>query len=257
MEQHQTLAGSSEIEAPRPPQRGARPTLAARLVHESLLADREREGMFKLLSRHFYGVEPKVFARDLQDKNWVILLEDEAGILRGFSTFLIYGARPCGRAITVVYSGDTIVEPAAWGTSALPRAWFRAIYDLRRDYPGDEIYWLLLTSGYRTYRFLPLLCRIFYPRFDAPTPATTQQMLDALSAERFGTRYDKSAGIVRFSKPQVLRDDLVGVPEGRCDDPHVRFFLSRNPRHAEGDELVSLASLNEEHLTLAGKRMLR
>ena len=139
----------------------------------------------------------------------------------------------------------------------MPRAWFRAIYDLRRDYPGGELYWLLLTSGYRTYRFLPLLCRIYYPRFDAPTPTDTQQILDALSVERFGTRYDASRGLVRFSRPQMLRDDLACVPEGRYGDPHVRFFLSRNPRHAAGDELVSLASLSREHLTSAGKRMLR
>jgi hypothetical protein len=37
----------------------------------------------------------------------------------------------------------------------------------------------------------------------------------------------------------------------------VRFFLERNPGHAAGDELVSLASLADDNLTPAARRMMR
>jgi len=235
----------------------ARPSLSARVVSRTALADREIGAMYDLLAEHFLGVDQPTFRRDLSEKNWVVLLEDSSGALRGFSTFLIYATAVCGPSMTVVYSGDTIVEPSAWGSPALPRSWIRAVYDIGRGYPGGDLYWLLLTSGFRTYRFMSVFCRDFYPRFDAPTPLESQQLLDGLSAERFGPAYDAQAGLVRFSKPQVLRPRLSGVPDGRCADPHVQFFLERNPGHIVGDELVSLTSLARENLTAAGRRMVR
>ena len=57
----------------------------------------------------------QTFLRDLSEKNWVVLLEDDSGALRGFSTFLIYATAVDRRPITVVYSGDTIVEPVRMG----------------------------------------------------------------------------------------------------------------------------------------------
>jgi hypothetical protein len=235
----------------------ARPSLSARVVNRAALADREIVAMYDLLARHFLGVDQQTFRRDLSEKNWVVLLEDGSGALRGFSTFLIYATAVDGRPITAVYSGDTIVEPSAWGSPALPRAWIRAVYDIARAYPEGDLYWLLLTSGFRTYRFVSVFCRDFYPRFDAPTPLESQHLLDALSSERFGSAYDALAGLVRFSIPQVLRERLSGVPDGRSADPHVRFFLERNPGHIVGDELVSLASLARENLSAAGSRMVR
>lgn len=213
--------------------------------------------MYELLSRHFDGVTPDTFQRDLAEKSCVVLVEDAAGRLRGFSTFLMYATAVAGRPLTVVYSGDTIVEPSAWGSPALPRAWIRAVHAMRSEYPAGELYWLLLTSGFRTYRFMSVFCRTFYPNYGEPTPPEAQATLDALSRERFGSRYDPGTGIVRFAEPQILRDELVDVPEGRCGDPHVKFFVARNPGHAAGDELVSLTSLSDDNLSAAGRRMVR
>jgi hypothetical protein len=242
---------------------GTRPALSGRAVVQAQLTDELRDRMFALLARHFSGVDPETFRRDLAEKSCAVLLEDAAGALRGFSTFLMYGTRVDGRRLTVVYSGDTIVEPSAWGSNTLPRAWIRAVHDLRRNDlaglagPAVDLYWLLLTSGFRTYRFLSVFCRRFYPCHDAPTPVAIQALLEAVSRERFGPLYDRAAGTVRFPRPQVLRPALLGVPEGRQIDPHVRFFLERNPGHAAGDELISLASLADDNLTAAARRMMR
>lgn len=213
--------------------------------------------MQELLARHFAGVQGRIFHEDLAEKNWVILLEDGHGELRGFSTFLMYPTMACGKPMVMVCSGDTIVDPAAWGSPVLPRTWIRAVYDLRLQYPQGDLYWLLLTSGFRTYRFLSVFCREFHPRYDCPAPPGYQRMLDLLSAERYGALYDNRTGLVRFPSPQALRHRLALVPEGRHADPHVRFFLERNPGHASGDELVSLTSLAPGNLTPAGLRMVR
>jgi hypothetical protein len=122
---------------------------------------------------------------------------------------------------------------------------------------GGDVYWLLLTSGYRTYRFLPVFFRTFYPRYDEQTPAEAQSLLDAVAGERFGSRYDSTTGLVRFERPHALADDLVVVPAGRTADAHVSFFLARNPGFVAGDELVCLTRIHADNLTPAGRRMAR
>lgn len=240
-----------------PPGISAGDKLMGRVVSRALLTAAETASMRVLLERHFSGVDPATFQADLAGKNWVVLLEDECGRLQGFSTFLMYASIAAGRPLVVVCSGDTIVDPAAWGSPVLSRTWIKAVYDLKRGFPEGDLYWLLLTSGFRTYRFLSVFCREFHPRFDCPFPPGMQRTLELLATERYGDLYDAGAGLVRFSRPQALRDDLGIVPPGRFADPHVRFFLERNPGHASGDELVSLASLALDNLTPAGRRMVR
>jgi hypothetical protein len=81
--------------------------------------------------------------------------------------------------------------------------------------------------------------------------------MGALARTQFGDAYDERAGVVRFERPHQLRPHLAAVPEGRDADPHIRFFLERNPGHARGDELVCLADLADSNLTAAGRRMVR
>ncbi|HEY1170482.1 MAG TPA: hypothetical protein VGH19_03845 [Verrucomicrobiae bacterium] len=220
---------------------------------EELTAEQMAE-MLGLLAKHFEGVTAEQFARDLAEKNWVVMICKE-GRLVGFSTLLVYETTFEGELVSVVYSGDTIVDPAAWGSSALARGWITAVNELRLHYPRGKYYWLLLSSGFRTYRFLPVFWREFYPHCEQADPQHMMRLRDHLAKERFGERYDEQAGIVRFSQPQRLRQELREVPESRRDDPHVELFLKLNPGHGQGDELVCLTELCAENLTRAGRRM--
>ncbi len=226
-----------------------------RLVPRDDLTAPQRDDMLALLDEHFAGVSRRQFARDLADKNWAILLHDDAGRLRGFTTLGLYTSHAAGRAVPVVCSGDTIVDGRARGSSALLRTWLSAVLALGRRLGGGPLHWLLITSGYRTYRFLPVFWNEFWPRFDRPTPPATRRLLDALAAERWGPAFDPGAGLVRFDRPQKLR--CPDVDPGRLADPHVRFFLQRNPGHADGDELACLTRVDASNLTAAGMRMLR
>jgi hypothetical protein len=230
------------------------PRIQFRLVSRGKLSPAEKAEMFRLLSDHFNGVTPEQFARDLAEKNLAVLLESDSRLV-GFSTLMAYTATFDGEQLNVIYSGDTIVAQEAWGSTALPRAWVAGVDTLRSSLPPGRCFWLLLTSGFRTYRFLPVFWRVFHPCFDSPTPPVTQRMLEALSGQRFGGQFDRKSGIVRFNHPQRLRRDLREVPQERTRDPHIAFFLSRNPGHGNGDELVCLTELCTGNLTAAGRRM--
>lgn len=214
------------------------------------------EQMFMLLNKHFAGVRRDVFNNDLDNKNWVILLRDEqTNELKGFSTLLMHNTYFGGENISIVFSGDTIVDPSAWGSSALSISWISSINQLRRKYCQGKLYWLLISGGYRTYRFLPLFWKEFYPRYDTPTPENISHLMQDLAIKHFGTNYDCKTGIVRFPHPHVLRDGLRGIPVERLRDRHIRFFQTLNPGHLNGDELVCFTEISEENLTRAGRRM--
>ena len=225
-------------------------------VARAELTSAQRAEMFALLARHFEGVTREQFERDLAEKNWALLVRCD-GRLAGFTTLHAYQTMFEARSVNVIYSGDTIMEPEAWGTTALARGWIALVNRLRAAMPPGPCHWLLLTSGFRTYRFLPVFWREFWPRHEAPTPAAARGLLTHLARERFDAGFDEAAGVVRLPLPQRLRDPLRDVSAGRTADPHIAFFLARNPGHAGGDELVCLTELGPENLTPAGERMAR
>jgi hypothetical protein len=230
-----------------------------RLATVAALTAADRRRMHALLDRFVAGVTPERFAADLEAKTHALLLEHEGGDLVGFST-LRYDPDAAGAGeepLNVITSGDTIVDPAGWGASLLAPAWIAAVRHLHRGHPGQRLVWLLIASGFRTYRFLPVFWRDFAPRHDRPTTAAERALMERLAGERFGACYDPAAGVVRFAEPQVLRDGLGGIPQGRLADPHVAFFTHANPGHARGDELVCLADLGDHNLTPAGRRAVR
>jgi len=224
-----------------------------RLVRRDRLGGVERDAMYRLLDEHFEGISRERFESDLEEKNWVLLLE-EAGRLLGFSTLLLYESGD-GAPFSVVYSGDTIVGRGAWGSMALPGSWIAAVRALWEREGRGRLFWLLLTSGFRTYRFLPVFWRDFHPRHDAPVPVAVRELLGRLAEERLGSAFRPETGIARFRSPQVLRADLRRIPIGRSADPHVTFFTQRNPGWVDGDELVCLTEIAVENLTPAGRRM--
>lgn len=236
------------------PEPATAPRLQGRVIARTALSPGLEDAMFGLLMSHFRGVDRSVFQTDLSDKSAVILLEDEDEVLRGFSTLRLYQTMAPRRPVTIIYSGDTIVDRAYWGSPTLAKTWIHSVRTAAAM-AGTDVYWLLITSGYRTYRFLPVFFRAFYPRYDQTTPPDEQTLLDAVADERFGARYDRTSGVVRFERPQILTSDLLGVAPGRSEDAHIRFFLARNPGFVRGDELVCLTRIHDDNLTPAGRRM--
>jgi len=224
------------------------------VVPRDRLSFRQRRAMFDLLERNFSGVDYPTFVRDLEEKNWVVLIEDARSRVLGFTTLNLYDSHAPGFPIQVVCSGDTIVGPTARWTTLLGRTWLTAVLRMRSGLP---LYWLLICSGYRTYRHLPVCFEEFYPRYDASTSELASTLMDRLAFERWGSMYDAGQGIVRFPNPQILRSGSDGIPAGKLRDPHVAHFARRNPGNDRGDELVCLAKLSACNLTLAGKRLLR
>jgi hypothetical protein len=231
--------------------------LIGRVVPVPALARAERDGMYELLRRYFAGVRRSGFEADLAEKEWAILLADRgSGALEGFSTLMRLRVVVDGAPVTAFFSGDTIVARERWHESALPRLWSRHVFALAGAETASRVYWFLISSGYRTYRFLPVFFREFYPTWVRPTPPEAQRVLQTLGRTKFGAGYDPRTGVVRLPEAAALRPGIAEITPQRLRDPHVAFFVGANPGHARGDELACLAELTPANLTRAARRVL-
>lgn len=209
------------------------------------LDETQRAEMRSLYERHFARAE--TFEADLAEKDAVLLLRDDEGRLGGFSTLMRWSVPWRGGTAEIFFSGDTIVEGRWRSTAELPKRWSRYVFAQAERLAPRPCFWFLICSGFRTYRFLPVFFQEFYPNYQRPTPEDLQELLDGLAQSRFGTLY--ADGVVHLEAP--LREP----EEGRAGDPHVQFFLSRNPGHERGHELACLTRLSRANLTVCGQRM--
>jgi len=213
--------------------------------------------MHALLARYFLGVSRHGFDTDLAEKEWAILLRDRASSsIEGFSTLMRLRVAIEGMPIVAFFSGDTIVARERWNEAVLPRLWGRHVLRLAAAETTPHVYWFLISSGYRTYRFLPVFFRHFYPTYASPTPPETKRVLDVLARAKFGAGYDAHSGVVRLERPTPLRSGTGEPAPARLRDPHVAFFLKANPDYARGDELACIAPLSPVNLTRAARRTL-
>jgi len=235
--------------------------LEGRLCDINDVTDSQRDQMFALMERNYLGMRRDVFENDLDEKQWVIQLVDaQAGDIYGFSTQMVFEAPLQGRTIKALFSGDTIIDPRFWGNNNLIQVWGRlalALIDTTADafFPG-ELYWFLISKGYKTYRYLPVFFHEFFPRFDIDTPPDARAVIDALASTKYPDQYDFKMGVIRAQEREAcrLREGVAEVTPARLADPHVRFFEEHNPGHARGDELCCIAPLTRPNFTRAAYR---
>lgn len=207
--------------------------------------------MYELFSRYFEDHERSVFDADLANKDRIILLRAGAELV-GFSTMAITREHFAGEDIAVLYSGDTIIDRQHWGSGQLEMAFLTTALATREEL-GVPLYWLLICSGFRTYRYLTSFMQEYWPRWDQPTPRRAQTMLDFLAEKRFGPAYRD--GIVRLDGGR-LRAEVSPIDDNRIRQPHVAFFAQINPGHVAGHELACITRFEPDNLSRAGLRVL-
>lgn len=221
------------------------------------LSLQERERMFQLLVENFTNTTRPRFEADLAEKEWVVLLKSEQNdIIQGFSTLMQLDTLLEGKPVTAFFSGDTIIHREHWGQSVLPRLWSRHVFSLASAMADRAVYWFLICSGYKTYRFLPVFFREFYPCYKHSTPAEIKRLMDILGESRYPKEYDSANGVIRFVEASALKEGIADITAQRLRDPHIAFFQQANPGHVRGDELVCITKISPANVTPAGKRMI-
>ena len=229
--------------------------LVAVTVPVAALDAATRGAMWRLYAEHYERVDERVFFRDLAAKDHAIVVRDAGDqSVQGFTTIAVRPHRAGARRFTIVFSGDTIIAPAYQGQSALQRAFVRYVIATTLRARGTEVYWFLISKGWKTYLLLSRNFLEYWPRCDRPTPMAMRSLIAALARERFGDAFvderaaatpDPGYGKIRWEPPGArLRPGVAPVSAEAFDAPDVRFFLAANPGHGEGDELCCVGRVD-------------
>ncbi|KTD57015.1 hypothetical protein Lsan_2637 [Legionella santicrucis] len=214
------------------------------LVEQCELNTRQR--LYEIFIKYYSKTDRETFDKDLNEKQWVLLMKDHDGKIQGFTTMMLYDLVFQGKPIRAVFSGNTIIEKDFWGSGVLSKTWCHFMAYLKLSESDVPLYWYLISSGYRTYLFLPFFYKEFYPRYDKTTPPFEAQLIDTLGHIKFPDEY--SNGLVRPLVPrECLQESIAQPPERKLKNPHVAFFLEKNPRYLLGDELVCLTEFSFEN----------
>lgn len=225
-------------------ERGGRPTtLVSKTVRVASLGHRTREAAFALFRQAYENTSRERFERDLGEKQHIILLYDRtSGALKGFSTVHVRDIESAAGTVTLVFSGDTVIDRAYWGQKQLQLAFSRLLVTLKLRAPWRPLYWFLVSKGYRTYLLLANAFPRAVPRVDRVEDPSLRALLDSVATERFGDQYDGTLGLVRYATPhERVREGVAPVTADALNNRHVRFFVERNKEHADGVELACLA----------------
>lgn len=220
---------------------------AACFVPVSALDEALKRRMAEIYLSSYDGSSEALFRRDLAAKDEALLVY--AGeTLVGFSTVRVFEREWQGRRVGVVYSGDTVVERGHWGQQALAFAWITRMGELKGQDRERPLYWFLLVKGHRTFRYLPVFGKSFYPHWSIDR-SDLKPLADTLALEMFPHDYNPATGVVEFAESRGhLKADIAGPPPQDMDRDGVRFFLERNPGFQRGHELVCICEIEEHNM---------
>jgi len=229
--------------------------LHGKIVEAKLLTEQDRKEMFSLMEEFYDDTALNVFMKDLEEKDYCILLFDEVGRIKGFSTQKIMSVEVEGENVYGVFSGDTIIHKEYWGSIELYKLFAKYFISYGKRY--GNFYWFLISKGYKTYRMLPLFFKEFYPNYRVETPTYEKGIMDSLGAAKYSDEYDKERGVILYKGTKDrLKAGVADITEKQLKDADILHFLKLNPEYYKGNDIVCLAKLTEGNLKPAIRRLL-
>jgi len=225
------------------------------ILTDTLTESIKRE-MFHLMDCNYANSDLNLFEKDLSEKNWVIMLyEKKNHKLVGFSTQKLFEIRWNDTPCLILFSGDTIISKEYWGSLGLSISFGELMLTILNQFPEIPLYWMLISKGLRTYKFLPTFFINYYPAHEKKTPIDIRELMNFIGNLKFQDRYNTQTGIIEAEKNgQYLNVDL--EPNNKTLKPHEQFFYDLNPGYSKGDELLCLAQLSMDNITPFIKRVL-
>lgn len=221
--------------------------LIAKTIKVQSLKDSQIDEMFKLFEIFYENVSYLRFRSDLYAKTKVIILLDLQRRIQGFSTFYDFDFPHHNKNYRVLFSGDTIIAPDYWGTSALTMEFLKNMILLKIKYPTRPVWWFLISKGYKTYLLLANNFLQYYPRYDRQTPIEHSELIQALSEKFYPGKFNSATGVIEFeaNEHEHLRESIAPITQDLLDRyPKINFFNSTNPGWKKGDELACIGEVD-------------
>ena len=201
--------------------------------------------MYEIYECYYENTAYEIFANDLGNKSGAIMLfHPVTNKVVGFSTMVLHQFEFGRKNYTFLFSGDTVVMREFWGNRALQATFVKLVMKLRFRYPFDELYWLLISKGYKTYLLMANNYYVYYPHFEGKYKSLEPVLRHYLNTF-FADYYDQKTGLLNFGEDyQALKGEVAPITdEMRKNSPKIHFFEEKNPTWQQGTELPCIGYL--------------
>ncbi|MDE1465591.1 hypothetical protein [Spartinivicinus poritis] len=216
----------------------------ARIPIEEINDSHVRE-MWEIFRRFYDEVNFNKFFSDLKNKQGVIVALDHNEKIRGFSTYKFFNISFENATTSVIFTGDTILEPQFWGQSALKVGYTKLVMYQKLKKPSQDLYWFLISKGYKTYLAMTRNFPNCWPKYNVKTPPKIAQLLNESAIMLYPSNWRKEKGLLEFKISEgQLKSHVARIELSDELDPDIKFFMKKNPNHINGDELCCLAKID-------------
>ncbi len=213
---------------------------------------KEQKECYHLLLAEFAGIRWDEFIRDFNEKEHVILLIGPEEKIVGFSTIMIIDLQVEEKIVKAIFSGDTTVHRAHRDSVGFAVEFAKFFVKTIEMFPAQEIYYVLISKGWRTYRILPFYFKHFVPHHGTSITSYEQSVMDAFGYKKYPHNYNASTGLLMFDGDvQRLKPESIDALPMSRNDFHGQFFISKNPEYLRGNELVCIAQVAYDNFTNA------
>ncbi|MGZ3772819.1 MAG: hypothetical protein ACXVCY_07780 [Pseudobdellovibrionaceae bacterium] len=219
--------------------------MRTKILPVSELTSEQVKQMLEVMDQYYEKITEETFKKDLYEKQKVILLFGNDGKIKGFSTILEQKMTANGRPFVALYSGDTVLQKEYWGNGALATAFGRYLSRVKLSNPFTDVYWFLISKGYKTYLLMSNNFPIHYPRYEKEMPHQYREIMNCFYRKKFGDSYSAQEGLIRFdkSKASSIREYIAEITDELRKNPRVIYFENKNPDWKQGVELACVAKV--------------
>jgi len=207
--------------------------------------------MHNVFVKYYHNADYETFVKDLKRKIGAILVKKiDDGTIVGFSTIGIIEKTIDNKKCMGMFSGDTIIEKEYWGLPNLQTAFLRFMVQLRIKNPLTNLYWFLISKGYKTYLLMANNWTDYYPRYNNKEDEKRKAIVKTFSNHLFEGYYDEKTGLLKFGEGyQKLKENVAEITdEMKIQHPKISFFEEVNPTWREGTELPCLGDISWKFL---------
>lgn len=206
----------------------------------------DKEKLFQLFSRYYESINYEKFLKDFESKDDVIILKcKQDQFIRGFSTLKVMSFSENNKIRIGIFSGDTIIDENFWGATALTFEFFKYVLNVKKKNLFKDVFWLLISKGFKTYLLLANNFQTYYPRYDKETPKEVQKFMDLSWQELYPKDYSMEKKILTTAnKYDRLKDHVAKIGSNELANPKIAFFQKLNPNWKAGDELCCVGRVD-------------
>mgnify|MGYP000093569878 CR=1 FL=1 len=182
---------------------------------------------------------------DALKKRQRIALYKYKGDIVGIAALDIVAEEFEGKKVCSIYTGNTWIRQDWRNKNLIQALSFVAMIQAKIKYPFHSLFWFFGSNNYMSYRLLYNNFDKYWPNIEKETPEWEMNYMRHLGMFYFDSTLDAETLVWSQKSARSFKDEDTKLTNKQKNDPHIDFYVKRNPGYVHGDRLMCMAPLDK------------